>query len=152
MNDIKEMSHVMRKLSLCYMRTTKLQTILPIHAPAHPRRLIGAFVIRCLDSLIRILAKSKISRLQLASVAVQVGLCLTWSQTIKDRFSQLYHNDLASGRASREVPVLILKTENPPAPFLLPAFTYMWTVPDLQGGSLKWALKSLLKHTTFYQN
>ena len=29
---------------------------------------------------------------------------------------------------------------------------YMWTLPDHQGGSLKWALKFLLKHTTFYQN
>ena len=30
--------------------------------------------------------------------------------------------------------------------------TYMWTLPDHQGGSLKWPLKFLLKHTTFYQN
>ena len=29
---------------------------------------------------------------------------------------------------------------------------YMWTLPDHQGGSLKWALKFLLKHTTVYQN
>ena len=120
LTDIKEMSHVMRKLSLCYMRTTKVQIILRIRAPAHPRRLIGAFVFCCLDSIIPILAKSKISRLQQASVAVQVGLCLTWSQTIKDRFSRLYHNDLTSGRASREVPVLILKTEYPSALFCFP--------------------------------
>ena len=31
-------------------------------------------------------------------------------------------------------------------------FTCMWTLPDHRGGSLKWALKFLLKHTTFYQN
>ena len=31
--------------------------------PAHPRSLINAFVVRCLDSMIHILAKSKISRL-----------------------------------------------------------------------------------------
>ena len=31
--------------------------------PAHPRSLIGAFVVRCLDSIIPILAKSTISRL-----------------------------------------------------------------------------------------
>ena len=30
-------------------------------------------------------------------------------------------------------------------------YTYMWTLPDLQGGSLKWALKFLLKHTTCYE-
>ena len=29
---------------------------------------------------------------------------------------------------------------------------YMWTLPDHQGGSLKWALKFLLKCSTFYQN
>ena len=27
---------------------------------------------------------------------------------------------------------------------------YMWTLPDHQGDSLKWALKFLKKHTTFY--
>ena len=31
--------------------------------PAHPHSLIGAFVVRCLDSMIPILAQSKISRL-----------------------------------------------------------------------------------------
>ena len=31
--------------------------------PAHPRCLINTFVVRCLDSIIAILAKSKISRL-----------------------------------------------------------------------------------------
>ena len=34
-----------------------------------------------------ILAKSKISRLGLVSVAAQTGLCLTWLQTPEDRFS-----------------------------------------------------------------
>ena len=29
---------------------------------------------------------------------------------------------------------------------------HMWTLPVFQGGSLKWTLKFLLKHTTFYQN
>ena len=32
------------------------------------------------------------------------------------------------------------------------AISYMWTLPDLQGRSLKWALKFLLKYTTFCQN
>ena len=45
--------------------------------PAHPRSLISAFVVRCLDSIIPILVKSEISRLQLASVAEQAGFSLT---------------------------------------------------------------------------
>ena len=36
----------MRKRVLCHMRTTKAQM------PAHPRSLIGAFVVRCVDSVI----------------------------------------------------------------------------------------------------
>ena len=44
------------------------------------RSLINAFVFRCLDSITSIiLATSKLSRLQLVSVAEQAGLCLTWS-------------------------------------------------------------------------
>ena len=45
--------------------------------PVHPRSLINAFVVRCLDSIIPILAKSRISRLQLVSVAEQAGLSLS---------------------------------------------------------------------------
>ena len=45
--------------------------------PAHPRSLISAFVVRCLDSIVPILATSKISRLLLISVGEQAGLCLT---------------------------------------------------------------------------
>ena len=55
--------------------------------PAHPRSLISAFVVRCLDSIVPILAKSKISRLYLISVGEQAGLSLTWSQTPEDTFS-----------------------------------------------------------------
>ena len=47
--------------------------------PTHPRSLISAFVFRCLDSIILLLAIAEISRLYLVSVAVQAGLCLTWS-------------------------------------------------------------------------
>ena len=56
--------------------------------PAHPQphSLISAFVIHCLDIIIIILAKPKISRLTLTSVAEQAGLSLTWSQTPEDRF------------------------------------------------------------------
>ena len=51
--------------------------------PAHPRSLISAFVVRCVDSLIPMLAKTKLSRLYLytASAAEQAGLSRTWSQT-----------------------------------------------------------------------
>ena len=40
------------KTCLCHMRTTK----------AHPRSLIRAFVVRCLDSIIPLLAITQISR------------------------------------------------------------------------------------------
>ena len=47
------------------------------------RSLISAFVVRCLDSIIPLVSISEISSLCLASVAAQVGLCLTWLQTPK---------------------------------------------------------------------
>ena len=51
--------------------------------PAHPRRLISAFVIRFLESNISKLAPSKISIFYLVSVAEQTGLNLTLSETPK---------------------------------------------------------------------
>ena len=54
--------------------------------PAHLRSLISTFVVRCLGSIIPILAKSKILRLYLASVDEQAGLSITWSQTLKTGF------------------------------------------------------------------
>ena len=54
--------------------------------PAHPRSLISAFVVCCLDSIIPLVYIAEISSLQLASVAAQAGLCLTWSQTSKTGF------------------------------------------------------------------
>ena len=54
--------------------------------PAHPRSLISAFVFRCLDSTIYLDSIAEISRLYLASVAAQAGLCLAWSETPKDTF------------------------------------------------------------------
>ena len=86
-------SHVRRKPALCHVRTTKAQISL------HPRSLISAFVVRCLDSIIPLVSISEISSLFLASVAAQAGLCLTWSQTPKTCFSwrgsykQLKEND-----------------------------------------------------------
>ena len=54
--------------------------------PVHQRSLISAFVVCCLDSIIPPVSISKMSSLCLASVAVQTGLCLTWSQTPKTGF------------------------------------------------------------------
>ena len=54
--------------------------------PAHPRSLISACVVRCLDSIILLVSTSEIPGLYLASVAAQAGLCLTWSQTPKAGF------------------------------------------------------------------
>ena len=74
---ILHVSRAMRKCVLCHMRTTK----------APPGSLINAFVVRCLDSIISLDSISEISRLQLASVAAQAGLCLAWSETPKDTLS-----------------------------------------------------------------
>ena len=49
--------------------------------PTHPRSLISAFVVRCLDSIVSLVSVTKISNLMLASVAEQAGLSLTWSET-----------------------------------------------------------------------
>ena len=43
----------------------------------HPRSLISAFVVRCLDSVMSLVSVTKISRLMLASVAEQASLSLT---------------------------------------------------------------------------
>ena len=55
--------------------------------PAHPRSLISAFVVRCLDSVMSLVSVTKISILMLAPVADQAGLSLTWSETPEDTFS-----------------------------------------------------------------
>ena len=52
----------------------------------HPRSLMSAFVVQCLDSVMSLVSVTKISSLMLASVAEQAGLCLTWSETPKDTF------------------------------------------------------------------
>ena len=51
--------------------------------PAHPHSLISAFVVCCLDSIISLDSIAEISRRQLAPVAVQAGLSLTWLKTPK---------------------------------------------------------------------
>ena len=55
--------------------------------PAHLRSLISAFVVRCLDSIISLDSIGEISRVELASVAAQAGLCLAWSEIPEDTFS-----------------------------------------------------------------
>ena len=57
--------------------------------PAHPRRLISAFVIRFLKSIISKLATSKIAIIYLASAAEETGLSLTLSGTPKTGFVAL---------------------------------------------------------------
>ena len=56
--------------------------------PAHPRSMISTFAVRCLDSIIPILTKSRISRLKLVYVAEQTSLSLTGSHTSEDRCSR----------------------------------------------------------------
>ena len=46
--------------------------------PAHLRRLISTFVVRCLDSIIPLVSLSEISSLYLTSVAAQASLSLIW--------------------------------------------------------------------------
>ena len=55
--------------------------------PVHPRSLISAFVVRCLDSVVYLVFVNKLSSLLLASVAEEASLSLTWSETPKDTFN-----------------------------------------------------------------
>ena len=54
--------------------------------PAHPRSLISAFIVHCLDSIILLVSISEISSLYLVSVTAQTGLSLPWSETLKTGF------------------------------------------------------------------
>ena len=57
--------------------------------PAHPRSLISAFVVHSLDSIISLDSIAEISRLKIASVAAQAGLCLAWLETPEDTFCRV---------------------------------------------------------------
>ena len=57
--------------------------------PAHPRSLISAFVVRCLDNVTSLDSIAEISRLLLASVAAQASLCLAWSESPEDTFCRI---------------------------------------------------------------
>ena len=54
--------------------------------PAHPCSLVSTFVVHYFDSMICILAITKVSRFLLGSVADQAGLNLTWSKNHKNTF------------------------------------------------------------------
>ena len=55
--------------------------------PAHPRSLISAFIVRCLDSVMSLVSVTKISSRMLAFVAEQASLSLTSSETPEYTFS-----------------------------------------------------------------
>ena len=67
-----ELSLAMRKPVLIHMRTASKGE----DQPAHLHSLISAFVVRCQDSIIPLVAKSKIPRLLQVSVTEQVDLSL----------------------------------------------------------------------------
>ena len=76
-------SRAMRKCDMSYANKKGADQ------PGHPRSLISAFVVRCLDSIISLDSIAKISRLSLTSVAAQAGLCLARSETPEDRFCRV---------------------------------------------------------------
>ena len=49
--------------------------------PAHPRSLISALIVRCLNSVMSLVSVTTISSLMLASIAEEASLSLTWSET-----------------------------------------------------------------------
>ena len=53
---------------------------------AHPRSLISAFVVRCLDSIIHLVSISEISSLYLASEAEQTGLVIPYRKPWRQVF------------------------------------------------------------------
>ena len=55
--------------------------------PAHPRSLISAFVVRCLDSVVSLVSVIKISSLMPASVAERASLSRTGRKPPEDMFS-----------------------------------------------------------------
>ena len=60
-----------------------------------------------MDSTIRLLPKSEISRLKLSSVAAQPDLCRTWTETLKNGF----HTTRLISSLRRFIAVLVLIKE-----------------------------------------
>ena len=54
--------------------------------PVHPRSLISAFAVHCIDGVMPLVFVTKISSLILASAAEQASLSLIWLETPKDMF------------------------------------------------------------------
>ena len=88
--------------------------------PAHQRRLISTFVVRCLDRMICILAISKVTRFKRTSVAEQAGLTLTWSKIPDDMFSRVVAR-IVTGADSEKVH-WCCPTPPPPSPPPPPPF------------------------------
>ena len=70
-NHVLQLSHVTRKPVLPYANNKGTDQ------PAHPRSLISAFVVHCLESITSLVSISELSSLQLVSEAEQAGLSLT---------------------------------------------------------------------------
>ena len=81
-NNLLELGHEKMCLMSCVNKKGTDQ-------PAHVHSLISAFVVRFLDSIISLDSIAEISRLNVASMAVQAGLCLAWSKTPEDTFCRV---------------------------------------------------------------
>ena len=57
--------------------------------PVHQCSLIGAFIFHFLQSMVSKLASYIGSAFQLVSITEQLGLSMTWSETLKDMFSSI---------------------------------------------------------------
>ena len=75
---IPNMSHVMRKPVYAICEQQKRRS-----ACTDPHRLVSAFVVHCLDSIIHLVSISEISSLYLASVAAQAGLMDGWVRVLR---------------------------------------------------------------------
>ena len=87
--------------------------------PAHLRSLISTFVVRCLDSTTPLVVIFEISRLQLASVAEQLGLNLTWSKILEDMLSR----DVAQLRYTFSIVFFVYYNKHCRCPFSFKSIT-----------------------------
>ena len=79
----------MRKCVLCHANSKGADQ------PVHPRSLISAFVVHCLESILSLDSIAEISRL--AGFCGCAGrLCLAWSETPEDTFCHVVAHIIAS--------------------------------------------------------